>query len=238
MQKEGLFQVKVSVIMNSYNRPKRIRDAVASVQEQSYTNWELFIVDDNSNEQTQRVLAQIESQEPRCTLLHSGVDEKDRFRTTRYATCINLAIPRLTGDLVTYLTDDDVYYPQRFEKMVSVFQSNPEIYIVYGRQRLAGINDGRIVPLGTRELVGITRSPANHVDHCSVMHRRSCFAMVPRWNDDEGLWCAADSIFFSELAKYWAFYPIDFITDEHRQHGDGIQAKLGHGVEPWSGTFE
>lgn len=226
------------MILNSYNRPKRVRDAVASVQHQTYTNWELFIVDDNSNEHTQRVLAEIESEEPRCTVIQSHVDQKDRFLTTRYATCINLAIPRLTGDLVTYLTDDDVYYPHRFEKMVGVFESNPGIYIVYGRQRLAGIDNGRVVPLGTRELVGITTSPASKVDHCSVMHRRRCFEKVPRWRDDKALWCAADSYFFTELAKYWAFYPIDFITDEHRQHGDGIQAKLGHDVEPWSGRFE
>ncbi|WDL95163.1 glycosyltransferase family 2 protein [Alicyclobacillus sp. ALC3] len=230
--------MKVSVILNSYNRPKLIRLAVESVQKQTYPHWELFIVDDNSNEDTKSVLADLAKNEPKCTVIQSNVKEEDRSKTTRYATCINMAIPQLTGDLVTYLTDDDIYYPDRFQQMVRVFVSNPDIYVVYGRQRLTGIDRGQTVELGIRSAVGVTRTPASHIDHCSVMHRKSCFNFVPRWNDDPLLWCAADSIFFTELAEYYAFYPVDFITDEHRQHFDGVQAKLGHGVNPWEGNFE
>lgn len=230
--------MKISVILTSYNRPKLIQHAVQSVQKQTYSNWELFIVDDNSNAETQRVLANIAKSEPKCILIQSNVKEEDRPKTTRYATCINMAIPKLTGDLVTYLTDDDIYYPKRFRKMVDVFASNPSIHVVYGRQRLTGIDRGRIVDLGIRDTIGITKTPANHIDHCSVMHRRSCFNLVPLWNDDPSLWEAADSVFFTQLSEHFYFYPVNFITDEHRQHFDGIQGKLGHGVNPWDGNFD
>ena len=118
----GGMAVKVSVILTSYNRPRQVVKAVASVRAQTHSDWELFIVDDNSNDETKAVLSAIVAYEPRCTVIHSGVMHEERAKTTRYATCINLAIPKLTGDLVSYLTDDDIYYPERFQKMVEIFE--------------------------------------------------------------------------------------------------------------------
>ena len=42
----------VSVILTSYNKPHTIGKAIESVLDQTYQNWELFIMDDNSNEET------------------------------------------------------------------------------------------------------------------------------------------------------------------------------------------
>ncbi|GMA60044.1 glycosyltransferase [Alicyclobacillus fastidiosus] len=230
--------MKVSVILTSYNRSRQIRESVASVQRQTYSDWELFIVDDNSNEETKEVLNNIASREPRCTVIQSGVLQEDRLKTTRYASCINLAIPHLTGELVSYLTDDDIYYPERFERMVDVFRNRPDISVVYGSQRVVIINQYGIMSQSIRPLIGITRSPFNRVDHNSIMHRRSCFEVVTHWDDNPSYWGYADAIFFSRLAEYWDFHPINFITDEHRVHQNSVQSKMHHHVQPWLGRFE
>lgn len=225
--------LKISCILTSYNRPKGVCEAISSVQAQTYPHWELFIVDDNSTPETQEIINRVAIQDPRCTIIQSGVRQEDRFKTARYATCINLAIPHVTGDLVTYLTDDDIYYPQRFEKMVDIFQKNPHVFIVYGRQRVVYLSDGKITRRFIRPLVGITRSPVNWVDHNSFMHRRSCLSIVKDWNDHPAFWKAADAQFFKKLVRHWDFYPLDFITDEHRIHEKGIQARLMRGEKPW-----
>lgn len=217
--------LKVSCILTSYDRPVFIRDAISSVLNQSYPHWELFIVDDNSNRETQEVINAFASVDSRIQIIQSGVSEQDRRKTTRYATCINMAIPNLTGDLVTYLTDDDIYYPLRFEKMVEAFEMNEHIHIVYGKQCFAVIVGDQIHKSGIRPLVGITREPVLKIDHNSIMHRTSCFQLVPGWNDDPSIWAWADAVFFQQLAIHWDFHPVDFVTDEHRYHAHSIQAK-------------
>ncbi|PZE20618.1 glycosyltransferase family 2 protein [Paenibacillus xerothermodurans] len=230
--------LKVSCILTSYNRRVLIRDAITSVINQTYPNWELFIVDDNSNEETQEIIAAFASADPRIQVLQTWVKAEDRKKTTRYATCINLAIPRISGDLVTYLTDDDIYFPRRFEKMVEVFETYPHVYVLYGQQRLAAMIDGVVHSRGIRPLAGITREPATKLDHNSVMHRAACFKLVPRWNDDRAIVPWADAVFFEDLARYWDFYPLDFITDEHRYHEHSIQAKYNRQEEVYTDKTE
>lgn len=230
--------LKVSVILTSYNRPRQIVESVTSVQRQTYSDWELFIIDDNSNDETREVLTNIASHEPRCTVIHSGVLQEDRVKTTRYATCINLAIPLLTGDLVSYLTDDDIYYPERFEVMVNVFNSRSDVFVVYGSQRVIVLNQHYITSQFIRPLVGVTRSPFSRIDHNSIMHRRNCFEVVPQWDDNPAYWGYADGVFFSRLAEHWDFHPVNFVTDEHRIHQNGVQSKMQHQVQPWLGKFE
>jgi glycosyltransferase involved in cell wall biosynthesis len=225
--------LKVTCILTSYNRPVGASEAIASVQAQTYSNWELIIVDDNSDQITQSILKDIVSKDTRCKLIQSGVKEEDRFKTTRYATCINMAIPHITGDLVTYLTDDDIYFPLRFEKMTEVFNKDPAIHVVYGRQKVVYLSNGVRSSNFIRPLIGITRSPALQVDHNSFMHRRSCLDIVKGWDDAPSLWTHADIGFFNKLVQHWDFYPLNFITDEHRIHEKGVQAMMDRGKKPW-----
>lgn len=228
----------VSVILTSYNRPRLVQEAIRSVQAQTYPDWELVIVDDHSNDETQAVLAEAVRTDPsRLTLIQTGVRPEDRPRTARYATCINLAIPLLKGQLVSYLTDDDIYYPDRLERMVGIFRERPDVYVVYGQQRLVELHpDGSVREIGIRPCYGITRSPMGRIDHNSVMHRRSCFDVVGSWDDSPQHWLHADAAFFAKLARHWDFYPVDHVTEEHRFHADTIQSRMARGEPPWAPT--
>ena len=226
--------LKISCILTSYNRPQRVRQAIASVQQQTYPNWELIIVDDNSNAQTKKVLKEITDKDPRISLIQTGVSPEDRPKTTRYATCINMALQKITGDLVTYLTDDDIYYPARFEKMAAAFQMNPNIHVLKKKKKVIVFTGNRITRTFIRPLVGITRYPMGRIDHNSFMHRRSCLDVVKGWDDHPANWKAGDAAFFRKLVRHWDFYPINVLTDEHRIHDKGVQRKLHRGAKPWN----
>ncbi len=43
---------KISIILTSYNKPDLVKQAIESVLHQTYSNWELFVMDDHSNEET------------------------------------------------------------------------------------------------------------------------------------------------------------------------------------------
>ena len=57
--------LKISVITPAYNAEKYIEQTIASVQKQTYANWELIVVDDGSTDQTQKIVQELASADER-----------------------------------------------------------------------------------------------------------------------------------------------------------------------------
>jgi teichuronic acid biosynthesis glycosyltransferase TuaG len=103
----------VSVVMPAYNASCTIASSIKSVQQQSYANWELWVVDDCSTDDTVSIvkgLAEIDSRIKFTSLAkNSG----------RPACPRNLAIKEATGDLIAFLDADDQWLPIKLKKQVS-----------------------------------------------------------------------------------------------------------------------
>lgn len=215
---------KVSVILTSYNRPRLVAQAIESVLNQTFQDFELILGDDNSGPETRRVLENY-FKNPKIIYLQTGVAKGNRYKTCRYATVINLALKIARGEFVTYLCDDDIYYPRRLEVMVKTLEENPDYFIVYGSQQLRWLS-GTVIPLKKiRRTCGVLWQAAGKVDHNSIMHRRVCLDKVGFWEDQPANWHSADAVFFNKLNRFWPFYPIDEVLDEHRFHSSSVQSK-------------
>ena len=108
-------RLKASIILPTYKRPHKIGDAVRSVLAQTYPNWEL-IVSDNGGD-------------------HYRFDDRrivviDSAAVASAAYARNMAIPHATGDLVSYLDDDDEMEPDYLDSFVEVFEGRPEAQMV------------------------------------------------------------------------------------------------------------
>ena len=225
---------KVSVIMTSYNRPRLLRDAIDSMLDQTYEDFELIVADDGSSPAT---LASINNYtDPRIVKLFLGRRELDG---ARYCHSINAALDVATGGLISYLTDDDFYLPRRLEVMVKELALYPDKFIVYGRQihQFLDVNMqvlreyvrpgpedptlGRVTGVVTRDM----KLLYGHMDQNSVMHRASCLERLtkPYWPTHN--WGAGDAEFWKRLIPYWDFYPIDEVLDVHREHPNGANNK-------------
>lgn len=167
----------VSVILTSYNKPKTIGKAIESVLNQTFGNWELFIMDDNSQKETVEIIQRYVN-DPRIHYINSHIQDSERYKTTRYATLINEAIPKTKGKYITYLTDDNIFFPKRFEMMVKVLDQNPNIEIVYSQQLVTWLDEnGGVEREAVRRTYGILTNPSGLVDHCSIMHSRKLLMM-------------------------------------------------------------
>jgi spore maturation protein CgeD len=231
----GLMDKKVSIILTVYNKPKWLRECIESVMNQTYENWELFIMEDNSPDPEIRRIIH-EFKDPRITRYFSGVSDETRYATARYATLINIAFPRTTGDYVTYLVDDDKYFPDRLQTMVDYMDANPEHQVAY--HALLNIDaDGN--PGGVRGLKGILdglteeTQAFNYLDHNMVMHTRQAFEDANGWYDVPGVWGGADAYFWRRLNEAgYKFYPVG--TDDKplaakRYHETNLQALIVRG---------
>lgn len=114
---------KVSVIMPVYNVEAYVADAVQSVLQQTYTNFELLIIDDESPDRSIEI----------CQQFHDGRIQIIRQRNRGLAGARNTGIRYATGELLAFIDSDDMWLPQKLERHVAHLQQNPQIGVSFCR---------------------------------------------------------------------------------------------------------
>jgi len=220
---------KVSVLLTVYNKPQWLNQSIDSVLDQTFADFELIILEDNSpNPEVKEIIESYNDK--RIIKFYSDIDDAHRYDTTRYATLINYGGFNIaSGDYYTYLSDDDFYYPERLEIMSSYLDKNPEHNVVYSCQDIVD-EGGR--KSGERRFEGPIHTVWNTIDHNSVMHRRQIFLDHGGWNDDRFCWGGADSYFFKKISAAGnIFYPVspDKTLEAKRYHTTSVQWMIGNG---------
>lgn len=112
----------VSVIMPSYNSKKYIKKAIDSVLEQTYSNFELIIVDGNSTDGTLDILDEYKKQDRRIKVI------QDEGRGIGAA--LQLGCQIASGKFIARMDSDDIAINTRFEKQLKIFRSIPNLILV------------------------------------------------------------------------------------------------------------
>lgn len=226
---------KVSVLLTVYNKPEWLKECIDSVVEQTFEDWELLVLEDNSPDPRVREILESYT-DPRIRLFYANTTEEERYATARYATMINLGFPYTSGEYITYLVDDDRYYPHRLQTLVDYMDAHPDHKVVY--HPLVNI-DTEGIQRGVRGIKGILdgltedTQPFNYVDHNQVMHVRQAFIDVCGWYDVSGVWGGADAYFWRRLTEAgYKFYPVGDNADPlagKRYHANNVQTQIVEG---------
>jgi glycosyltransferase involved in cell wall biosynthesis len=108
---------QVSIVLPTYNRVFFLKEAIASVLQQTYTDFELLIVDDGSTDATEAMVAQIRDERIRYIRLeHSG----------RISAVRNTGIRNSNGCLIAFLDSDDLWKETKLEQQAALFEDYPE----------------------------------------------------------------------------------------------------------------
>ncbi len=126
----------VSIITPVYNHERYIGRCIESLLAQTYTKWEMIVVDDGSTDGTAEVVKSYD--DCRITYLY-----QQNRGVGRLASTINEGLSRSKGDLVTMFPSDDTWPPYRLEKQVPVFNEK-SVVLCFGRQYLIDANDNII----------------------------------------------------------------------------------------------
>ncbi len=105
----------VSIIMPSWNTAKWIAESIQSVVEQTYQNWELLIVDDCSTDNTDDIVASFK--DSRIKYLKNEVNSGAALTRNR-------AIREARGEWIAFLDSDDLWNPDKLQKMVAFMTEN------------------------------------------------------------------------------------------------------------------
>jgi glycosyltransferase involved in cell wall biosynthesis len=114
----------VTVAMPVYNAGTYLRLAVLSIVKQSFTDWELLIVDDGSTDNALQSISDIND-----VRIHISCDGKNKGLAARLNECIDLA----RGKYLARMDQDDVSYPERFMRQLELLQKNPFLDLVATR---------------------------------------------------------------------------------------------------------
>ena len=117
----------VSIIMPVYNSEKFVSEAIESVLNQSYKNWELLIVNDGSTDQSPKIINDYAEKDSRIKVFHRNNQGVSMAR--------NFALDRICGEYVTFIDSDDVYLINRLERLLQVFAQYKDCDIVFSRHK-------------------------------------------------------------------------------------------------------
>lgn len=110
----------ISVIMSVYNGEEYLREAVESVINQTYKNWELIIINDCSTDFTPEILSDLASKDDRIKVYTNEVNLK-------LPSSLNKAISLCSGKYIARMDADDICLPERLEKQYKFMEENSDV---------------------------------------------------------------------------------------------------------------
>ena len=143
----------VSIIMNCHNGSKFLRESLMSIFSQTYDNWELIFFDNNSNDDSKKILFSFKDR--RIKYFYSS-------QLIKLYHARNEAINHSNGKYITFLDVDDLWVKEKLEKQIKYFEVNKNCKIIYSnytilrdKNKLAKKRYNKQLPSGkiTKELV-------------------------------------------------------------------------------------
>jgi glycosyltransferase involved in cell wall biosynthesis len=113
----------VSIVMPAFNRERFIAAAIDSVLAQTFTDWELLIIDDGSSDGTPAIAGRYVERDARIHLT--------RQANSGVTVARNTAIRRARGRYVAFLDSDDLWPPGKLERQVGAFDAHPDAAFIY-----------------------------------------------------------------------------------------------------------
>lgn len=132
----------VSIIMPTYKRSDLIEKAIASVENQTYKNWELIIVDDNPKDSEYREKTEKKLKKYRN---NPKIRYVQREKNGGGALARNTGIENAKGKYIAFLDDDDEYETTKLEKQIRVFEENKDEKLAIVTCQMAVVDENRKV---------------------------------------------------------------------------------------------
>lgn len=216
----------VSIICATYNSAEYIEDTIQAIVAQTYSNWELILVDDCSTDNTLEILCNYENLYTNIKVCRNEVNSGPGITRNN-----GIAIAR--GSYIAICDSDDVWYPQKLECQLEFMQSN-SIAISYTSYELID-SFGKSL----KQIVRVSRKAIGYTDYLkntiigfstSMINRQLCPNILladMRSREDTFLWCVL-------LKEGYKAHGIDKVLVKYRVHEKSVSAdKLKASMQVW-----
>lgn len=125
--------MKISIITTSYNYEEYIKETIESVLAQTYTNWEMIIVDDGSKDNSINTIKEYCEKDKRIKLYqHENGENKGIVES------VKLGVEKSTTDWIVFLESDDTICPEYLETKIEVIKKHPDVKFIFNDVNMFG----------------------------------------------------------------------------------------------------
>lgn len=214
---------KVSIVIPTFNRSSSVKKAVESVLNQTYQNFELIIVDDNSNDDTRETISILK-------------DRRIRYHRNKKnlggSASRNVGINMASSKFIAFLDDDDEWLPEKLEKQIHILEKTKSDFcgVFTGFKYL---KEGKVIKRTIPQKEGDLYRDllwSNCIGTTSIfLVKKSCLSEIGNFN--EKLPASQDWDLYLRLARKYKFKVIqeplvNYCVHEGEQISDSYQKKL------------
>lgn len=206
---------KVTILMPVYNGEKYLREAIESILNQSFADFELLVINDGSTDSSVKIIEAYS--DFRIRLVHNE-------KNLKLIATLNKGIDLARGEYIARMDCDDVSHPERLEKQVKFMDSHPEIGICSSWADYIDETGNVIGQLQnpTGDLLQKTFWRPSPIIHAACMAKSNLF----RENKFDPEYChAEDYELWLRLYEQTKFFNIDEYLYRIRFHGDRVSVQ-------------
>lgn len=198
----------VSIVLPVYNGAKFLRESLDSILAQTYTNWELLILDDCSSDDTPAISMEYAEKDSRICYHRNE-------KNLRLPGNLNRGFSLSAGEYLTWTSDDNMFRPTALERMVEVLESNPDVDLVYASYQIIDENGA------AKQVFGADPNGQDHILGSNVvgacfLYTRKVYEQVGDY--DVNLFLVEDFDYWQRVMMAFRAMPIEEVLYDYRWH--------------------
>lgn len=199
----------------NYQHPDYLRQAIDSALGQTYRNIEVIVVNDGSNDGG------------KAEEIAKSYGDRIRYfykENGGVASALNMGIREMTGEYFSWLSHDDVYYPNKIEVQINYLKSGKRNVVLYSDyvfidSRSRFIRTGRIRDINPMEF-RYSLIMSHPIHGCTALIPRACFDKAGLF--DERLRTTQDYVMWFNMARYYDFIHTPDVLIRSRLHAEQV----------------
>jgi len=203
---------KISVILPVYNAEKYIEEAIDSILGQTYSDFELIVLNDGSTDTSLEVIKKYCDDAKVKIVSH----ENQGLIYT-----LNKGIVLAQGNYIARMDADDIAHPERFEKQLSLFEANPKLGVCSASTENFGAESGVTIRSADNDMLKATLLFWPPFAHPAAMIKRSVLLEHNVRYREEFKHCE-DYDLWSQLAPYCEFSNVTEVMLKYRVHPEQV----------------
>lgn len=218
-------QNMVSVIIPVYNGEKYIAEALESVFNQTYSNYEVVVVDDGSTDGSEQIIDQYSDKVKFIKQTNSGP-----------AGARNNGIKNSIGEYIAFLDCDDIWVPEKLQEQVNRLENNKEFGLVYSD--FGKFDEHGVIEQSASQSRNLFMPSGNIFPYLffdplcwtsTVLVKRSCLDEIGIFDEDKKIQIAEDYDLWLRISRKFEIGYLDSVTAMYRQAPNSLTTKGGRG---------
>lgn len=205
---------EISIVLPTYNGERYLKQSIESILGQTYTDWELIVVNDCSTDSTQEIIDFYRKKDTRIRTIFNCTNQK-------LPESLNIGFREAKGEYFTWTSDDNEYQPDALEKMLTYLKQKLDVPFVCTKCDIVDKYD-RI--LGQTEEYDEKKMLINNYVGACFLYRREVAEQIGCYNKSKFLVEDYD-YWLRILFKYHKIGYLDEVCYRYRRHGGSLTGK-------------